>query len=160
MPSLAGFAAAVRATVERTPESLHRTRDSVVGFALVEQVCHLADLEDEGFAIRIRRILTEANPSLADFRGGEIAKERRYIEQPLAPALRRFEETRAANVATLSAASETALQRVGTQEGVGEVTLARVAEMMAAHDASHAGELRDLLAELGVDAPAELLAFV
>jgi len=160
MPQLAGFAAAVRATVEQMPESLHRTRDSAGFFALVEQVWHLADLEEEGFAVRIRRILSESNPSLADFRGDVIAKERRYIEQPLAPALRRFEETRAANVATLSAASEAELQRAGTQEGVGEVTLARVAEMMAAHDASHAAELRDLLAHHGIDAPAELLAFV
>lgn len=158
MQSLSAFATALRETVERTPETLHRTRDSVDGFALVEQVWHLADLEEEGYAVRIRRILSESNPSLADFHGGELAKERRYLEQPLAPALQRFEAARAANIATLSAATPEELRRAGRQEGVGEVTLARVAEMMAEHDASHARELRELLAKLGVEPPAALVA--
>ena len=36
-------------------------------FSPVEQVWHLADLEREGFAVRIRRLREEDNPRLADF---------------------------------------------------------------------------------------------
>jgi hypothetical protein len=144
------FAETVRAIVGRVPEAMQRTRDSVVGFALVEQIWHLADLEQEGFAVRIDRILRESHPLLADFPGGKLARERRYIEQPLLPALQRFEEARAANVARLTAVTSDEWLRSGEQEGVGEVTLGRVAEMMMEHDASHAAELRDLLAELGL----------
>jgi hypothetical protein len=147
---LSAFAGTVRATVERVPEAMQGTRDSVVGFALVEQVWHLADLEEEGFAVRIDRILRESDPSLPDFPGGRLARERRYIEQPLLPALQRFEEARAANVARLAAATDEEWLRTGEQEGVGEVTLARVSEMMMEHDASHAAELRALIAELGL----------
>jgi hypothetical protein len=131
------------------PESLHRTRDSAGNFALVEQVWHLADLEEEGYTVRITRILGETNPSLPDFRGDVVARERRYIEQALAPALQRFESARAANIARLSALTDEQWRRAGTQEGAGEVTLARVAEMMTEHDASHTEELRVLIAELG-----------
>ena len=150
LSSLFAFAGTVRATVERVPEELQRTRDSVVGFALVEQVWHLADLEEEGFAVRIDRILRESHPSLPDFPGGKLARERRYIERPLLPALQRFEAARAANVARLTEATNEEWLRTGEQEGVGDVTLARVAEMMMEHDASHAAELRDLIAELGL----------
>src|SRR4051812_1034833 len=108
------FAAHLRATVERMPESLHRTRDSSGNFALVEQVWHLADLEEEGYSVRITRILSESNPALPDFRGDVVARERRYLEQPLTPALERFEATRAANVARLSALSGEEWRRTGT----------------------------------------------
>ena len=45
-------------------------------FSPVEQVWHLADLEREGFGIRIRRLISEPNPRLPDFEGGRLAVER------------------------------------------------------------------------------------
>jgi hypothetical protein len=42
----------------------------------VEQCWHLADLEREAYAVRIQRLLREPDPTLPDFDGGKIAKER------------------------------------------------------------------------------------
>ena len=116
------------------------------GFALIEQAWHLADLEVEGYGMRIARMIEEDNPALPDFRGDVIARERNYIELELEPALERFAKARRENIARLESAKD--LRRAGEQEGVGRVTLARVAEMMAEHDAGHAAELHALLEEL------------
>ena len=93
-------------------------------------------------------MLAEDDPRLPDFKGDEIAEQRRYLELELEPALRRFEDARAANLARIEALTEEQMQRGGEQEGVGRVTIARVVEMMAEHDAGHAAELHALLNEL------------
>src|ERR1700737_2311433 len=98
---LSDFANVVATVFNGTP--LVRRRPAAGGFALVEHAWHLADLETEGYAVRIARLLAEVNPSFADFRGEEIARERRYIEQEIAPAVKRFIAQRTANVAALRA---------------------------------------------------------
>jgi hypothetical protein len=118
-----------------------RTRPPDGTFAFVEQVWHLADLEQEGFGARIEAILTRDHPELPDFRGDETAVARRYLEQEVAPALERFCYAREANRARLEAVTGEEWLRTGTQEGMGVVTLAKVVELMLAHDRSHAEEL-------------------
>ena len=51
-------------------------KDPRGGFGPVEHCWHLADLEVEGFALRIARLVSEAEPALPDFDGGRIAEER------------------------------------------------------------------------------------
>jgi hypothetical protein len=155
---LGGFADAAALVLVDGP--FIRRRSSSGFFSLVENAWHLADLESEGYGPRIDRLMSgEANPHFPDFRGDEIAKERRYNEQAIEPAVARFVARRIANVAALRAATPDQLQRRGTQEGVGEVTLARIAEMMSEHDRGHAVEIADLLRELGLAVPAALAVF-
>jgi len=52
-------------------------------FSPVEQSWHLADLEREGFGLRIQRLLREKNPQLPDFDGARVAQERRYHTKSL-----------------------------------------------------------------------------
>jgi hypothetical protein len=66
-----------RAAAELDASQVHRVPATGI-FSLVEHVWHLADLEREGYEVRIRRILTEDEPSLSDFEGERIARERRY----------------------------------------------------------------------------------
>jgi hypothetical protein len=149
MHELAAFPALLRELTTAPPELL--TKRSASGdFALVENAWHLADLEVEGYGVRLRRLLDETNPSLADFKGDVVARERDYLRLPLAPALDRFERARAENMALIEGASEADRERTGDQEGVGPVTFARVIAMMSEHDASHAHELRALRVELGI----------
>ncbi|MCA1612335.1 MAG: DinB family protein [Acidobacteria bacterium] len=51
------------------PASDARRRPAAGGFSLTENVWHLADLEREGFGVRIRRILCEDEPTLSNFDG-------------------------------------------------------------------------------------------
>src|SRR5260370_33846040 len=59
-------------------------------FSPVEQVWHLADLEREGFGVRIRRLRDEQAPRLPDFDGARIAREPHYRSLSLLQALERF----------------------------------------------------------------------
>ena len=120
-------------------------------FSLVEHAWHLADLEREGYAERLRRLETEDEPRLPDFDGGRIARERAYRTLSFADGLRAFAEARAQNLARLRGLAPQAWSRSGTQEGVGRVRLADVPRMMAEHDAGHRAEIEALIAFLHDD---------
>jgi len=113
----------------------------------LEQVWHLADLESEGFAVRIRRILDEDNPVLADFDGARVARERNYRALSLEGGLVLFTSTRLRNLEILEGLDEVRWARAATQEGVGRLRLSDLPRRMAEHDASHRDEIRALLAE-------------
>lgn len=131
----------------------HDRRPAAGGFALVEHVWHLADLEREGYGTRISRLLTETDPALPDFDGDRIAREREYLRGDVALGLELFAQARARNVERLAGLDAAALSRAGSQAGVGEITLVRVPRMMAAHDAGHVAELIALVEELAPAAP-------
>jgi hypothetical protein len=116
------------------------------GFCFVEQAWHLADLE-RCYGLRIRRILAEDRPALADFDGEREAREGRYRERSPEAGLAAFRQARAENLALLRAVSEALWGRPATQDGVGELRLEDLPRMMAEHDASHRGEIRELLGE-------------
>ena len=142
--ALRAFPAQVRALLASAPAARLRLRGKDETFAPIEQVWHLADLEVEGWGERIRRILDEDQPHFEDFRGDVIAEQRKYLELEVEPALRRFEDARAANVALLATVAD--WDRSGELDGAGQVTLRRIVEMMDEHDRGHAAELRDLIA--------------
>jgi hypothetical protein len=111
------------------------------GFSPVAQCWHLADLEREGFAVRIQRLLTEENPQLPDFDGARIARERQYDRRSLLEGIAAFRGARHGNLAALRAVPSAAWTRAGTQDGVGRVALCDLPTMMAEHDAAHRGEI-------------------
>jgi hypothetical protein len=124
-----------------------RRRPRAGGFAAVEHAWHLADLEVEGFAVRIERLLGEELPQLPDFDGDGAALDRRYLARDTFQALQVFQEARAANLARLAAQPERAWTRAGTHEVLGPLTLGDLPEQMLRHDRFHAEELADLLEE-------------
>jgi len=134
------------------PEQL-RERPAADHFAFVEHAWHLADLEEEGFGLRITRLLRETMPELPDFHGARLAVERRYLEQSAGAAVVRFAAARAANLTILGGVSGGDWGRSGIQEGVGRVSLADLPRFMAEHDAAHAGELVALLRRIAPDHP-------
>jgi hypothetical protein len=136
-----------RAAREFSPgESMRRT--AAGGFSLVENVWHLADLEREAYGVRIRRLLTETEPTLANFDGDRIARERDYQRKGLAEGLALFALARRRNLDRLRAVAASAWKRSGVQESVGRITLADVPHLMAEHDRSHTEDIRALLTEL------------
>lgn len=150
MVRLVEMPAWVRAVVDRVPSEEARTPAAHGGFSLVEHAWHLADLETEGYAVRIERLLSEHRPALPDFEGDRIARERCYRERSVHEGVAAFVAARAANLERLRAVPEDAWERDGTQEGVGPVCLQDVARMMAEHDAGHRAEIEALLAARGL----------
>jgi len=126
------------------PANDFRYRPSDGRFSVLENICHLRDIEVEGYALRIKRILEEDLPELPDIDGGRLALERDYNSQDLMTALNTFAEARKANVSRLRDIDPSELEKAGKLEGVGEVTLERLLEMMIEHDEGHLAELQIL----------------
>lgn len=113
-------------------------------FSALEHVCHLRDIEQEGYAVRIERLLTEDKPLLKDLDGSRLAIERNYNRQVFPFALTEFTLARLENINTLRAVSSDDLESTGVLEFVGEITLGELLRLMRDHDQSHRDELQSL----------------
>jgi hypothetical protein len=108
-----------------------------------------ADLEREGYGVRIRRLLDEDDPLLPDFEGDRIARERCYSEKPVEDGIASFTEARRHNLALLERLPVAALDRAGRQERVGQIRLRDIPRLMCEHDASHRMEIAALVRSAG-----------
>jgi len=131
----------VAALVKDLPLSSLVVRASPHEFSLLENVCHLRDIEIEGYTVRIMRILDEEEPQLADVDGARLAIERDYNRENLKEALASFKSARQLNLAILTKTSEEKFERTGIMEGLGKITLLKLLEMMIEHDGSHLDEI-------------------
>ncbi len=112
-----------------------------------QQVCHLRDIEIDGYHQRIGRTLSEDHPFLASIDGHALSIERRYTQASLEAALLAFETARAETVATLTALRAEDLSRTAEFEGYGDVTLLGVIHYLASHDCQHMAGIHWLAAK-------------
>ena len=126
-----------------------RIKNSPQEFSVVENVCHLRDIEIEGYTARISRMLRENNPLLPDIDGSRLAAERDYHNQNLSEALQAFAYARKRNTQTLRGLIAEQFDREGTLEGTGSVTIRGLLLMMRNHDADHVRELSSIRGRLG-----------
>ena len=110
-------------------------------FSALENICHLRDIEVEGYTKRILRILNEDMPSLGDIDGSRLAMERDYNNQDASVALEVFTTARKRNIEQLRRVIPEQTAREGNLEGVGVISLAKLLEMMLEHDQGHVIEL-------------------
>ncbi len=122
-------------------------------FSPLEHCWHLADLESMGYGTRIERLRKEVEPFLPDFDGAKVAREREYRKLPLAEGIEAFRRARLANLEALHGLSATEWLRGGAQEGVGRVALCDIPSLMAEHDLSHRGEIREWLSAADMQGP-------
>jgi hypothetical protein len=148
LAELAGMAAHLADGSASFPGESAARRPPDGSFSFVEHVWHLADLEREGFGVRIRRLLTEDEPMLPDFDGARIAGERDYRSRSLVEGLAAFALARHENLVALDALTDAQRSRGGTQEGAGRVTLRDIPMRMREHDASHRKEIEELVLAL------------
>ena len=129
--------ARVRNRVEQVHEGVLRWKKSPAEFSMLENVCHLRDIEQEGYTARIQKLLRETKPALPDINGAQLAVDRKYNAQPLEPAIAAFTDARLANVRIIRNLSAEELSRSGTLQTVGEITLEKLLSMMREHDEDH-----------------------
>lgn len=149
------------ATLARMPEALQsrlkglseeqlHVKPTQDVFSVLESVCHLRDIEVEGYGRRLGLLLREDRPRLPDLDGTALARERRYNDQELRPALEAFLNMRRRCLEILATVSPEQLERRGHFENVGEVTLAGLLDLWVEHDRGHIQELDALLPLLQV----------
>lgn len=144
LTSLARTPADISLVLSEIPASSVTIKQSQEEFSALEHVCHMRDIEIEGYGFRIQRILNEDNPFLSDIDGSRLAIERDYNRQSLNEAVSAFASARRHNLTLLNNASKGDFEREGELEGVGSVTLSKLVQMMIEHDEGHLEELQRL----------------
>ncbi|HTU67197.1 MAG TPA: DinB family protein [Steroidobacteraceae bacterium] len=120
-------------------------------FTAIEQICHVRDIEIEGYQERFRRTLRESTPFLPSIDSEPLAKQRDYGH---ADATRVFAEFRAARAQTLELLRGVApadFERPADFEGYGLVTLRGLVHYLCSHDQQHLSGLQWLLGKLTAD---------
>ena len=116
-------------------------------FTALEQVCHLRDIEIDGYQVRFRRLLDESRPCLPSLDGYALARERDYAHADAGEALHAFRAARIRTVALLRGLGEAQWRRDGEYEG-GPVTALGLAHYLCSHDQQHLAGLHWLLARI------------
>jgi transcriptional regulator with XRE-family HTH domain len=148
LATLAAMPLRLREIVDAIPRTLWTARPAARGFSLVEHACHLRDVEIEGYATRLARMLAEDKPALVGIDGQQLARARDYQQQGLEDAAAAFAATRRATVARLGQLSAAQRGRTGTM-GDHTLTIDDMVAAMVAHDSEHMDELGTLREELG-----------
>ena len=146
--ALGAMPAKVKDLVAQIGRSAWRSRPASGAFSLLEHVCHLRDIDCDGYRVRVERMLTEKCPSLPDLDGDLLARERDYQSQDLSAALAAFTAVRLEIVARLAKLSPEERQRTGLMAGTKEITIEGLVDAMMAHDSAHLDELAALCQEL------------
>ena len=117
-------------------------------FSVLEHVCHLRDIEADGYHVRIHRMLDEKNPSLASLDSYEIARARSYETEELGAALASFRRAREVTVRRLREVSDEQLARIGDFAEYGRLTLRALIHYLRSHDQQHLAGLHWLLGRI------------
>jgi hypothetical protein len=114
----------------------------------LEQVCHVRDIETDGYHVRLRRTLEEHNPMLASIDTPALARERAYGTADPAAALAAFRKARAETVALISGLAPEQFDRPAVFEGYGPLCLRSLVHFLCSHDQQHLAGLQWLLGKI------------
>jgi hypothetical protein len=111
----------------------------------IEQLCHVRDIEIDGYQVRIHRTLAEAHPTLASIDTDALVRERAYARDDPARVLAAFRAARAQTLEMISGLTEAQLARTAVFEGYGPLTLRSLIHYLCSHDQQHLSGLQWLL---------------
>jgi hypothetical protein len=117
-------------------------------FTPIGQLCHVRDIEIDGYYLRIQRTLQESHPLLASIDGEALARERGYATGRAADALSAFRDARAQTMALLAGVTPEQFARTAVLEGYGPVTLRSLLHYLCSHDQQHLAGLQWLLGKI------------
>lgn len=135
------------------PDFVHWSPPSWAGvpsepFTALEQICHVRDIEIEGYQVRFRRTLSENEPFLPSIDSEEVARQRNYGAADAAAVFDEFRAARAATMRLLRGLEPAQLDRPATFEGYGAVTLRGLVHYLCSHDQQHLAGLQWLLGKI------------
>lgn len=114
----------------------------------IEQICHVRDVEIDGYHVRFQRTLSEHNPTLASLDAEALAQERSYATANADAVFRSIRAARSQTLAVVSGLSEDELARPAVFEGYGAVNLRGLIHFLCSHDQQHIAGLQWLLGKL------------
>lgn len=126
-------------------DELLRRRPADDKWSMIEIVCHLRDVETL-FAERITKAAFSERPAFGMMDNARLAAALRYRESDAAAALKEFRRRRTDTLTLLRALPAPVWQRTGLHPKRGEITIERLAQVLADHDHGHTERVRELRA--------------
>jgi len=117
-------------------------------FTPIEQICHVRDVEVDGYHVRFQRTLQETNPFLPDLGSEALALVRDYASADADDVLASFREARARTVEMIAAMDVGQLARCAVFEDYGPVTVRSLVHYLCSHDQQHLAGLQWLLGKI------------
>jgi hypothetical protein len=117
-------------------------------FTAIGQICHVRDIEIDGYHQRLRRTLAEHEPFLPNIDGYRLARERDYAHADAGAALAAFRAARAETVELIRGLGAGELERRAVFEDYGAITLRGLVHMLCSHDQQHLAGLQWLLGSI------------
>jgi hypothetical protein len=117
-------------------------------FTAIEQLCHVRDIEVEGYHVRFRRTLAESHPTLASIDSEPLAIERSYGAADAAKVLADFRLARVQTMEIISSLSDAQLARTAVFEGYGPLTMRSLIHYLCSHDQQHLAGLQWLAGKI------------
>lgn len=119
-------------------------------FTAIEQVCHVRDIEVEGYHERFTRTLNEHQPWLPSIDSEAVARERNYGAADARRVFAEFRAARAFTVTLLRGLEPAQFDRRAEFAGYGPVSLRALVHYLCSHDQQHLAGLQWLLGKLDV----------
>lgn len=151
LQSLRSFPATLRTFIADTPANVLDWRpanwDGIPSEMLTvrQQICHLRDIEIDGYALRFARLLRETDPLLESIDGYALVESRHYDQTEITTALDAFEKARSGTMQLLDAIRPGDLTCRGTFEGYGAVTVRGLIHFLCSHDQQHLAGIQWLI---------------
>ncbi len=117
-------------------------------FTAIEQICHVRDIEIEGYQLRFKRTLEEQAPLLPSIDSETVAKQRDYGRADSTQVFAEIRAARATTMALLRGLDAMQLRRPAVFEGYGPVTLRGLVHYLCSHDQQHLSGLQWLLGKI------------
>ncbi len=133
----------LQAAVKGLADDDARRRSSDGKWSILENACHLRDIEFV-YVGRFARLPFEERPSFWMLDNEKSARELRYAEQDLGRVVKEFAARRADTLLLLRALPHASWRRTGLHPTRGELTLEQLAEVLADHDRRHIDRIRAL----------------
>ncbi len=123
-----------------TPKSWHTCPSE--HYSALEQLCHVRDIEIDGYHVRFVRVLREEHPYLPGVDGDRLKIERGYADAHAPEVLRAFRRAREETLELLGNLSAEQMERTAEFEDYGPVTLRALIHYLCSHDQQHLAGLQ------------------
>jgi hypothetical protein len=120
-------------------------------FTALEQICHVRDIEIDGYHVRLRRMLHTDSPLLESIDSYAVAKERRYAEENSEKVFAAIRAAREETLKIIRPLSEHQLARTGEFEGYGTLTVKSLIHYLCSHDQQHLAGIQWLLGKIDAE---------
>ena len=117
-------------------------------FTAIKQICHVRDIEVDGYQVRIRRLLDETEPTLDSIDGYALAEERRYADSDPDGVFDQIRVARNETLQLIKGLTPEQRMRTGRFEGYGRLTVKGLVHYLCSHDQQHLSGLQWLLGKI------------